>query len=160
MVRNRRTESAHVRGRRCLSAGRLGPRHRTTHTTGRSSDLRLVTMFRRPSHNRCCSGSKPGPLAEYSSGPVPDSHRLPFSSPQHFCARNLSVHLRCINAITSCQVDAGFHGTLIPLKGVHLGRRGGNLLILLRSFPTISHDFTCFRKIRGAYLLIMDICTL
>ena len=94
-----------TRGRKCLPAGRLDPRHRTIDMTGRSSDLRLVTMLGRPSHNYRCSGNMPEPLAEYSSGPVPDSHRLPFSSPAPAYAvrKNLSVWLCCSGNPRACQ---------------------------------------------------------
>src|SRR5262249_39733392 len=47
------------------------------HPKGRSSDLRLIASVGRPSHSQTNGGGIARALTEYSSGPVPDSHRLP-----------------------------------------------------------------------------------
>src|ERR1051326_1805333 len=67
--------------RRKRPARGLVPAPRTTVSTGRSSGLRVLTLSRQPSRGFPQWRSKPGPLAEHSSGPAPDSHRLPFEFP-------------------------------------------------------------------------------
>lgn len=58
--------------------GSLGPRLRST---PRQAGLLAYGSIEvgRPSRGSFRSGRWPGLLAEYSSGPAPDSHRLPFS---------------------------------------------------------------------------------
>lgn len=82
--------------------GGLGPRHHDILLTGRSSDLRLVTRFRRPSRSLRRSGSVPGPLADYSSGSVPDSHRLPFSPPRGLSARGACSINHVVSTLLPC----------------------------------------------------------
>src|SRR5436190_15217705 len=75
-------------GRACARAqleGTAGPvawvRGTERSATGRSSDLRLITSLAKPSRDALSQWRRGREtLTEYSSGPVPDSHRLPFSS--------------------------------------------------------------------------------
>src|SRR6186997_1563290 len=83
-VRTRATEK---------TAGRVAcVRGAERNATGRSSDLRLIANLAKPSREQSSQWRRGREtLTEYSSGPVPDSHRLPFSSHRAECAtRRLS----------------------------------------------------------------------